>query len=278
MLHWKNEQPPKTLDGAVINPAAVQLVETGQSQPPSTRFRLWRKINPIANSIAIRLGRVPSGTEPWRRVADLDPVVLMGNEYRLQSPHALAQLGRFSQSTYRFNCDHYHWSEELHVTQTRFAVVHANIGGGLAVPTLGGTATMRAGFGRVAINVRAVQDPQIEASIVWPWSEQLDLADLIRSDIVPEATSRDTEIEDLLSEMLPTATPSNWDIRLDTPSINLDEGEEVTLRVSVNAPTPGRAAFAVALRDVDQDQLLVSEVFEYEVMDAPAVRRVPVPA
>jgi hypothetical protein len=64
---------------------------------------------------------------------------------------------------------------------------------------------------------------------------------------------------------LPPEAPADWHFSLEPTSISLGEGEEATVDVTVSAPTPGRAAFAVRVFEKGEpDNFVISPIVEVE--------------
>jgi hypothetical protein len=112
------------------------------------------------------------------------------------------------------------------------------------------------------------KDPDLSLELMLPWqSGTHDLRAFAAEYLGYLAPYLDIE-ETLDAESdgyLPREVPEGWDFSLERDFITLGEGEGAAVDVTVSAPTPGRAAFAV--RVVEQgnpDNFVVSPIIEVE--------------
>jgi hypothetical protein len=265
----------KALSGATINPKFVLLSETPDMWSAPTRFKIWRAVNPISHGLAVRLGRAHAEEGPWRSVLDPGPglsaVPTGAGEYR-STEWAASVVGRSNQTTYRFGCDNGHESPKLIVSAVQMSLVTRalRLFGRAHDPADLASAELEAGVGTVEIICKAVTDPSVKVEIIWPWTDgDVRLRDMIREEVFwPEEAHDHSSLDALLDELLPASVPQDWQVAIEESEFRLDEGDERELSVAIDAPGPGRAVFAVAVRDVERpERYVVGDIIDYNVTE-----------
>jgi hypothetical protein len=101
----------------------------------------------------------------------------------------------------------------------------------------------------------AAIDPHIELSVLTPWDTNganlhpflRELADDV---CAPEESSAESiaSLSEFLGEYLPGTPPPGWRFEVEPDTFDLEEGESVSFRIRVEAPSPGATAFALQMK------------------------------
>jgi hypothetical protein len=170
-------------------------------------------------------------------------------------------------AAYHFEDGFDHRSHPVWVSDSSRKMISTSAEAGLAatVHGIGG----KLGFGRGTVRVWTCnKDPELSLEFMLPWqSDTHDLRAFAAKYLGYLAPYLDVEeaLEAGSDGYLPRDKPADWGFSLEPNSISLDEGGEATVAVTVSAPTPGKAAFAV--RVVEQgnpDNFVVSPIVEVE--------------
>jgi hypothetical protein len=196
----------------------------------------------------------------------LDTVRTSSDESRSAFSWPATIDGRANQAKYQFRCNHPHRSAGLTVTGIGVSVVTRvqSVGASLGIP--GATARLQVGGAVVDVVAKASRDPVIRAQLLLPWtSHPIRLADHVRNELFPVINPQEaSHAEQLLGDFLPPSLPDGWAIDIDEEPFRLEQGESRRIGLRLEAPTPGRVVFAVAVHDVERPgEFAVSDVVEF---------------
>jgi hypothetical protein len=245
VLHWRDTAGAILPGGSFKTGKRVVLSGEGYTEQPRT-FIVYRRFGPLLRRFREWRGKPSiSAVDQPVTAEETSTDRAQGGPWALRTPGYRLRWHLF------FEDDLLNRSGELDIS--RLGTLGPSVGAALDPVTF-----------QVEVPITAAIDPLVTISVMTPWGEGQDDFDQYLAELAEAAADAGDDTDETIGALrkylghyLPSDAPEGWEFDLERDEFELEEGESATVRITVQAPTPG--AFAVQMTaTVDGEELIVA--------------------